>query len=40
MIFTNFPQSAVVVLGMFLAIELIPNGISLIALSLARKNAA
>ena len=40
MIFTNFPQSAVVVLGMFLAIELISNGISLIALSLARKNAA
>lgn len=38
MIFSNWPQSAVVVLGVFLAIELISNGISLIVLSLARKS--
>lgn len=38
MIFTNFPQSALAVLGIFLAVELISNGLSLIALSLARKN--
>lgn len=38
MILANFPQSAVVVLGIFLAVELISNGISLIVLSLARKS--
>ncbi|MBB3994831.1 uncharacterized membrane protein HdeD (DUF308 family) [Sulfitobacter undariae] len=38
MIFANFPQSAVVVLGVFLAIELISNGVSLIVLALSRKN--
>jgi len=38
MIFSNFPQSAAVVLGAFLAIELISNGVSLIALSFARKS--
>lgn len=38
MIFANFPRSAVVVLGLLLAIELISNGVSLIALSLARKS--
>ncbi len=37
MIFANWPQSAAVVLGLFLSIELISNGISLIFLSLARK---
>jgi len=39
MIFANFPQSAVIVLGVYLAIELISNGVSLIAISLARKSA-
>lgn len=37
MIFSNWPQSATVVLGLFLAIELISNGVSLIMLSLTRK---
>jgi len=40
MIFANFPLSAVVVLGTFLAIELISNGLSLIVLSLARRSAS
>ncbi len=38
MIFSNFPQSATVVLGVYLAIELISNGVSLIAIALARKS--
>lgn len=38
MIFSNFPQSAVVVLGLYLAIELISNGISMIVLSVSRKS--
>ena len=38
MIVTNWPQSAAVVLGMLLAIELISNGASLIVLSLSRKS--
>ena len=38
MILSNFPMSAAVVLGVYLAIELISNGISLIILSLARKS--
>ena len=37
MIFANFPQSATVVLGVLLSIELISNGMSLIMLALARK---
>src|SRR6056297_3139512 len=36
MIFTNFPQSGAIVLGVFLAIELISNGISLIFVALDR----
>ncbi len=39
LIFSNFPASAAIVLGIYLAIELISNGISLIAISLARKPA-
>lgn len=38
MIFANWPQSAAVVLGIFLAVELISNGVSLIVLSLSRKS--
>lgn len=38
MILANFPQSAAIVLGIFLAIELISNGVSLIVLSLTRKS--
>lgn len=38
MIFSNWPQSAAVVLGIFLAVELISNGISLIVLSMSRKS--
>lgn len=40
MILSNFPQSAVLVLGLYLAIDLISNGISLITLSLTRKSEA
>lgn len=39
MIFGNFPYSATVVLGILLAIELMSNGTSLIALALVRKSA-
>ncbi len=39
MIFSDFPASATVVLGVFLAVELVSNGISLIVLALARKTA-
>lgn len=38
MIFSNFPQSAAVVLGVYLAIELISNGVSLVVIALARKS--
>ena len=38
MIMSNFPQSAALVLGVYLAVELISNGVSLIVLSLARKS--
>ncbi len=37
MILTNFPYSAAVVLGILLAVELLSNGISLIALGLAAR---
>lgn len=37
MIFTNFPWSSTVVLGVFLAIELISNGVSLIFVALDRR---
>ena len=40
MILANFPQSATVVLGLFLAIELISNGVSLIVLSLGSRKTA
>ncbi|TDL78076.1 hypothetical protein E2L08_12310 [Palleronia sediminis] len=40
MIFANFPASAAIVLGVYLAIDLIWNGVSLIALSLARRSRA
>jgi hypothetical protein len=37
LIFADFPQSANVILGLFLAIELLSNGISLIAFGMARR---
>lgn len=40
MIFANFPWSSVVVLGIFLAIELISNGISMVFLALDRREPA
>lgn len=40
MIFSNFPWSSAVVLGVFLAIELISNGVSLIFIALDRRKAA
>ncbi|MFO8153079.1 HdeD family acid-resistance protein [Guyparkeria sp.] len=39
MIFSNFPWSSAVVLGVFLAIELISNGVSMIFVSLDRREA-
>lgn len=38
MIFANFPQSAAIVLGVYLAIDLISNGVAMIVLSLTRKS--
>ena len=38
MIFSNFPASATAVLGIYLGIELLFNGVSLIAISLGRKS--
>jgi uncharacterized membrane protein HdeD (DUF308 family) len=38
MIFSNFPWSSAVVLGVFLAIELISNGISMVFVALDRRN--
>lgn len=40
MIFANYPWSSAVVLGVYLSVELIFNGMSLIALSLYRKDEA
>ena len=40
MIMNNFPQSSTVVLGLFLAVDLISNGVSLIMLSLIRRKEA
>ena len=37
MIFANFPASAATILGVLLAVELISNGVSLIALSIAAR---
>ncbi|PSL22200.1 HdeD family acid-resistance protein [Shimia abyssi] len=39
MVLSNFPQSATVVLGVLLGIELLSNGISAIALAIVGKNA-
>lgn len=39
MIFNDLPQSAVVMLGVFLGFELISNGISLLFVAMATKNA-
>jgi uncharacterized membrane protein HdeD (DUF308 family) len=39
MIFFNFPASSVVTLGVFLAVELISNGVALIMLALAMRRA-
>lgn len=39
MIFSNFPWSGAVVLGVFLAVELISNGVSLIIVALDRRKA-
>lgn len=39
MIFSNFPFSSLVVLGIFLGVELISNGVSLIFISLDRRRA-
>jgi len=38
MIFTNFPWSSGGVLGIFLAVELISNGVSLIFVALDRRD--
>lgn len=37
MIFANFPQSAAVMLGVFLAVELISNGTSMTMMAFAKK---
>ncbi|WP_194918785.1 DUF308 domain-containing protein [Novosphingobium sp. NBM11] len=39
MIVADFPRSALVILGLLLAVDLISNGVSLILLSLARRQA-
>ena len=40
LILSNFPASAVSILGILLAVELISNGVALVALSLSRKTTA
>jgi uncharacterized membrane protein HdeD (DUF308 family) len=39
MVFTNFPQSAAVLLGILLAVELISSGITLVTFALLLKNS-
>jgi uncharacterized membrane protein HdeD (DUF308 family) len=39
MVFTNFPYSAAVVLGVLLAVELISSGITLVTFALLLKNS-
>ena len=39
MVLANFPQSAAVVLGILLAVELLSNGVSAIALALLTRRA-
>ena len=38
MVFTNFPQSAAVLLGVLLAIELVATGVTLISFALLLRN--
>lgn len=40
MVFANFPQSAASILGIVLGVELISNGISLVAMSIRRRHEA
>ncbi|SHJ00017.1 Uncharacterized membrane protein HdeD, DUF308 family [Shimia gijangensis] len=40
MVLSNLPQSAATMLGVLLAVELLSNGVSMIALALARKDGA
>jgi uncharacterized membrane protein HdeD (DUF308 family) len=40
LIFRNYPEASLVTLGLFLAIELLSNGVSLIALSFDRRRQA
>lgn len=40
MILSNFPQSAAIVLGLYLGIDLISNGVAMVVLALARRSGA